>query len=85
MFGREAGMSAGTDDATSGPEWELLMLRGLAMTDETAAEFGGVLVVHRKGSSEPVEHVRVRVKRSVLEEMSVTLQRLLARSAPYAR
>jgi len=79
-------MSAGgTDDPRSGAEWELLMLRGLAMTDETAAEFGGVLVVHRKGSSEPVEHVRVRVKRSVLEEMSVTLQRLLARSTPSTR
>ena len=79
-------MSAGgTDDPRSGAEWELLMLRGLAMTDEAATEFGGILVVHRKGSSEPVEHVRVRVKRSVLEEMSVTLQRLLARSTGYPR
>jgi hypothetical protein len=79
-------MSAGgTDDPRSGAEWELLMLRGLAMTDETASEFGGILVVHCKGSSEPVEHVRVRVKRSVLEEMAVTLQRLLARSTRHTR
>lgn len=80
-------MDAGgtADEATSGAEWELLLLRGLAMTDETAAEFSGTLVVHRSGSSEPVEHVRVRVKRSVLEEMSATLQRLLARSMRYTR
>lgn len=80
-------MSGGgaADDATTGPEWELLTLRGLAMTDETAAEFSGLLVVHRQGSPEPVEHVRLRVKRSVLEEVSVTLQRLLARSTRYTR
>ncbi len=80
-------MGAGgtADHAMGGIEWELLMLRGLAMTDETAAEFSGILVVHRKGSPEPVEHVCVRVKRSVLEEMSVTLQRLLARSTRYTR
>lgn len=73
------------EDAESGAEWELLTLRGLAMTDETASEFRGVLVIHRKGSSEPVEHVRVRVRRGILEEMSVTLGRLLARSTRYAR
>ncbi len=73
------------EQAGSGAEWELLTLRGLAMTDETASEFSGILVVHRKGSPEPVENVRVRVKRSVLEEMSVTLGRLLARSTRYAR
>ena len=80
-------MSAGgtPDHAMSGTEWELLMLRGFAMTDETASEFSGTLVVHRTGSSEPVEHVRVRVKRSVLEEMSGTLKRLLARSTRYTR
>ncbi len=80
-------MGAGgrVNEASSGPEWELLLLRGLAMTDETAAEFSGTLVVHRAGSSEPVEHVRVRVKRSVLEEMAGTLQRLLARSVRYRR
>jgi hypothetical protein len=84
---REAEMGAGAtvNEATSGAEWELLLLRALAMTDETASEFSGTLVVHRRGSSEPVEHVRVRVKRSVLEEMSGTLQRLLARSTRYTR
>jgi hypothetical protein len=72
-------------EVTSGAEWELLLLRGFAMTDETASEFSGTLVVHRRGSAEPVEHVRGRVKRSVLEEMSATLQRLLVRSIRYTR
>jgi hypothetical protein len=31
------------------PEWELLTFRGLAMTDETASEFTGTLVIHRRG------------------------------------
>lgn len=66
-------------------EWELLTLRGLAMTDESAAEFVGTLVIHRAGSGEPVENVTVRVKRSVLEEVAGTLQRLLARSTRFAR
>lgn len=65
-------------------EWELLTVRGLSMTDESAAEFVGTLVIHRAGSAEPVENVEVRVKRSVLEEVSTTLQRLLARSTRYA-
>lgn len=65
------------------PEWELLTVRGLGMTDESAAEFVGTFVIHRAGSPEPVEQVRVRVKRSVLEETSRTLQRLLARSTRY--
>jgi hypothetical protein len=73
------------DEAAGGAEWELLLLRGLAMTDETASEFSGTLVIHRAGSGEPVEHVRVRVKRSVLEEMATALQRLLARSVRYTR
>jgi hypothetical protein len=71
--------------AADGAEWELLTLRGLAMTDETAAEFRGTLVIHRAGSAEPVEDVRVRVKRSVLEELAAQLPRVLKRSAPYAR
>ena len=75
-------MSAG---GPADAEWELLTLRSLAMTDETASEFRGTLVIHRTGSAEPVEHVRVRVKRSVLEEMSTTLARLLARSTEYRR
>jgi len=66
-------------------EWELLTVRGLSMTDETAGEFVGTFVIHRQGSSEPVENVTVRVKRSVLEELSTTLQRTLARSTRYAR
>ena len=65
------------------PEWELLTLRGLGMTDESAAEFIGTFVIHRAGSPEPVEQVRIRVKRSVLEETSRTLQRLLTRSTRY--
>ena len=66
-------------------DWELLTVRGLAMTDETASEFVGTFVVHRAGSAEPVENVTVRVKRSVLEELSTTLQRLLTRSTTYNR
>jgi hypothetical protein len=64
-------------------EWELLAVRGLSGTDEQAAEFVGTFVVHRRGSGEPVEHVAVRVKRSVLEEIAKTLQRLLARSTAF--
>ena len=75
----------GGGEAESGAEWELLTLRGLAMTDETASEFNGTLLVHRRGSAEPVEPVRIRVKRTVLEEMSATLQRVLARSTRYTR
>jgi hypothetical protein len=67
------------------PEWELLTVQGLSMTDETAAEFVGTFVIHRDGSAEPVEQVRLRVKRSVLEEVSRTLQRLLTRSTKFSR
>ena len=74
-------MSDGTEPG--GAEWELLTLRGLAMTDESAAEFRGTLVIHRAGSREPVEDVRVRVKRSVLEELATQVGRLLKRSTPY--
>jgi hypothetical protein len=69
----------------SGQEWELLLLRGLGVTDESAQEFRGTLVIHRVGSTEPVEDVTVRVKRSVLEELAAQLARLLARSTPYRR
>ena len=61
--------------------WEVLMLRGLASTDERAEEFSGTLVIHRVGSAEPVEAVPVHVKRSVLAELHETVGRLLARSA----
>jgi hypothetical protein len=60
--------------------WELLTLRGLAATDERAEEFDGTLVIHRVGSPEPVESVRVRVKRSILTELHKNLGQLLARS-----
>ena len=66
-------------------EWELLTLRGLTMTDESASEFVGTLVIHRAGSDEPVENVRVRVKRSMLEELVTTLNRTLARSTRFTR
>lgn len=67
------------------PEWELLTVRGLGMTDERAAEFVGTFVIHRAGSPEPVDQVQVRIKRTVLEELSDTLKRLLARSTRYTR
>jgi hypothetical protein len=80
-------MSAGrmAGEPSAGAEWEVLTLRGLAMSDESASEFLGTLVIHRMGSAEPVEHVGVRVKRSVLEEMATTLHRLLTRSTRYTR
>lgn len=65
--------------------WEILTLRGLAATDERAEEFTGTLVIHRHGSTEPVESVDIAVKRSILAELHVTLGRLLARSAAYRR
>jgi hypothetical protein len=60
--------------------WEVLTLRGLSATDERAEEFTGTLIIHRVGSSEPVESVTVRIKRSILGELHDTLGRLLARS-----
>ena len=60
--------------------WEVLTLRGLAATDERAQEFTGTLVIHRAGSAEPVESIRVSVKRTILAELHETLGRLLARS-----
>lgn len=65
--------------------WEVLVLRGLASVDERAEEFHGTLVIHRQGSSEPVESVAVIIKRSVLAEMHETLGRLLARSTALRR
>jgi hypothetical protein len=63
--------------------WELLGFRQLAVTDETAGEFRGVMLIHRIGSAEPVEEVEVLIKRSVLQEIRDTLGRLLARSTPF--
>jgi hypothetical protein len=73
------------DSQMAEPEWELLTVQGLSMTDETASEFVGTFVIHRTGHTEPVEQVRLRVKRSVLEEVSRTLQRLLTRSTRFSR
>ncbi|PYN08314.1 MAG: hypothetical protein DME02_08285 [Candidatus Rokuibacteriota bacterium] len=60
--------------------WEFLQLRGLAAADERAQEFTGTLVIHKIGSSEPVESVTIRFKRSMLTELHETIGRLLARS-----
>ena len=66
-------------------QWEILTLRGLAATDERAEEFSGTLLVHRIGSSEPVESIPVTVKRSILVELHDNLGRLLARSIRFQR
>ena len=63
--------------------WEVLTLRGLSATDERAEEFTGTLVIHRAGSSEPVESVAIRVKRSILVELHDNLGRLLKRSVGF--
>lgn len=65
--------------------WELLGIRQLAATDERADEFAGTIVVHRHGTGEPVETLRVTVKRAVLAEMEAYLGRLLRRSRGVAR
>ena len=54
-------MARGAQPGGQRAEWEILTLRGLAVTDETAGEFTGTLVIHRTGSAEPVEDVAVRV------------------------
>jgi hypothetical protein len=66
-------------------EWEILTVRGLAATDERAEEFTGTLVIHRVGSTEPVESIRVRVRRSIVREMHETLGRLLKRSTGFVK
>jgi len=63
--------------------WEVLTLRGLSATDERAEEFTGTLVIHRAGSSEPVESIAIRVKRSILVELHDNLARLLTRSRAF--
>ncbi|HZF05237.1 MAG TPA: hypothetical protein VE932_12985 [Patescibacteria group bacterium] len=60
--------------------WELLQMRGLAAVDERAEEFTGTLVIHKLGSTEPVESITVRVKRSMLNDLHETVGRLLTRS-----
>lgn len=64
-------------------QWELLGVRGLASTDETADDFVGTLLIHRVGGAEPVESIPLRVKRSVLAELEDTLRRLLRRSTRF--
>ena len=66
-------------------EWEILTVRGLAATDERAEEFTGTLVIHKVGSSEPVENVTITVKRSVVRELQESLGRLLTRSTGFVR
>jgi hypothetical protein len=65
--------------------WEFLQLRGLAATDERAEEFTGTLVIHKVGSTEPVESVVLRVKRSMLTELHDNIGRLLKRSTGLKR
>jgi hypothetical protein len=66
-------------------EWEILTLRGLTATDERAEEFTGTLIIHRAGSSEPVESITVRVRRSIVRELQDTLGRVLKRSTGFVR
>ena len=65
--------------------WEILTVRGLAATDERAEEFTGTLLIHRVGTSEPVESIPVTVKRSILVELHENLGRLLTRSIGFKR
>lgn len=60
--------------------WEILGIRELAATDERAEEFAGTLLIHRRGTAEPVEAVPVTVNRTVLTEVEGYLGRLLRRS-----
>jgi len=64
-------------------QWELLGVRGLAATDASAEEFVGTFLIHREASGEPVDAIQVRVKRSILAEVSGTLIRLLQRSTRF--
>ena len=66
-------------------EWEILTLRGLAAVDERAEEFTGTLVIHKAGSSEPVENVTVRIKRSIVRELADNTGRLLKLSTGFGR
>lgn len=65
--------------------WEILGIRELAAIDERAEEFSGTLLVHRRGTSEPLEPIAVTVKRTVLADLEVYLARLLRRSRGLAR
>jgi hypothetical protein len=60
--------------------WEILGIRELAAADERAEEFSGTLLVHRRGTPEPLETIAVSVKRTVLVDLETYLVRLLRRS-----
>lgn len=64
-------------------KWELLGVRQLAATDETAELFQGLMLIYRAGSGEPVETIEIRVKRAVLQDLRDSLSRLLARSTRF--
>jgi hypothetical protein len=78
-------MTIGRKIAPMPDQWEILTLRGLAAIDERAEEFTGTLVIHRLGSTEPVESVTVTVKRAILGELRDTVDRLLKRSVGFKR
>ncbi len=65
--------------------WEILGIRQLAAIDERAEEFTGTLLIHRRGTGQPVETVAVTVKRTVLAELESYLGRLLRRSRGLGR
>lgn len=60
--------------------WELLGFRTLSAEEASAQRFDGTLVIHREGSTEPVETVQVTASRAVLVEMRGFLDRLLKRT-----
>ena len=64
-------------------KWELLGVRQLSATDETAELFQGLMLIHRAGSGEPVEMIEIRVKRAVLQDLRDSLSRLLTRSTRF--
>ena len=64
-------------------KWELLGVRQLSATDETAELFQGLMLIHRAGSSEPVETIEIRVKRAILQDFRDALSRLLTRSTRF--
>jgi hypothetical protein len=64
-------------------KWELLGVRQLSATDETADLFQGLMLIHRAGSGEPVETIEIRVKRAILQDLRDSLSRLLTRSTRF--
>ena len=68
---------------TEPSKWELLGVRQLSATDETAELFQGLMVVNRAGSGEPVETIEIRVTRAILQDLRDSLSRLLTRSTRF--